>query len=226
MNLAYNNDPKVKQKYVNRMIAHRKADEVIQGEGFNNGRGCAIGCTLDKYDHNAWAIEICGDDGGEHVELGRLVDGIFESLPKDKAPQFAQDVLEAIPHGADLSLVTTEFKLWLLKDKEHGVYKYADSQGKKAINQVAGLLRRKIAGVKVRQKSWVAARVAARTADEDTAEDATWDAASAAASAAAGVTVGHTAGDGATFFYAARDAQATKLLELLKNAPVKQAEEL
>lgn len=44
--LAYHNDPKIKLKYVARFEAHRVADEVIQGQGWEDGKGCFVGCTL------------------------------------------------------------------------------------------------------------------------------------------------------------------------------------
>jgi len=228
---AYHNDPKVKAKYVNRMKRHIKSDEVKQGVGYENGRGCAVGCTLNGYDHKAFEDEL-----GVPEALAWLLDDL-----KD-APQFALDFLEAIPVGADLSLIAPKFNLWLLKDKEHGVYQYADAKGKKAINGVAKLLRRQIAGVKVRGSTWEKARAAARAAAEtawtawtagtawtakaawaaetaETAARAVWTAETAwtawtakAALAARAARAAETAGA------AARKIQADKLLELLKEA--------
>lgn len=28
-----------------------EADNIIRGTGWEDGKGCAIGCTLEKYDH-------------------------------------------------------------------------------------------------------------------------------------------------------------------------------
>lgn len=95
--LSYHNDPAVKAKYVNRFAAHRAADEVIQGTGFDNGRGCFVGCTLDDYNHSRFPIEL-----GWPEWLARLADTIFEGVPKAEAPQFGTDLLEAVPVGADL----------------------------------------------------------------------------------------------------------------------------
>ena len=47
--LSYHNDVNVKNKYVERFKQHMLADQVIQGTGFANGRGCFIGCTFDAY---------------------------------------------------------------------------------------------------------------------------------------------------------------------------------
>ena len=47
---AFHNDPAVKAKYQARLAAHRAAEQLIQGTGFEDGKGCAVGCTLDAYD--------------------------------------------------------------------------------------------------------------------------------------------------------------------------------
>ena len=95
--ISYHNDPAVKAKYVARFAAHRAADEVIQGQGFENGRGCFVGCTLDAYDHEQFPIEL-----GWPEWLARLADVIFEGLPKSESAQFGTDLLEAVPVGIDL----------------------------------------------------------------------------------------------------------------------------
>lgn len=60
--LSYHNDQAVKDKYVARFARHREMDQVIQGQGFENGRGCFVGCTLDAYDHSrSRRSKSCGD---------------------------------------------------------------------------------------------------------------------------------------------------------------------
>ena len=136
--LAYNNDPKIKLKYVNRMKAHIKADELIPGTGYEDGKGCAIGCTLNKYDHSAFPVEL-----GYPVELAQLQDAIFEGLSEESVRQdFALEFLDIVEPGADLSKVINKFYVWLLVDKEDGVIQYAvDRQTKDAIRRVAVRIR-------------------------------------------------------------------------------------
>ncbi len=55
---AYHNDPAVKAKYEERFAQHRAADAVIQGQGYDNGRGCFVGCTLQGYDHSRFPEEL------------------------------------------------------------------------------------------------------------------------------------------------------------------------
>ena len=49
--LAYHGDPAIKAKYLARVRAHRKADELVQGTGWRTDgpygevRGCVVGCT-------------------------------------------------------------------------------------------------------------------------------------------------------------------------------------
>ena len=98
--LSYHSDQAVKDKYVARFAEHRKQDEVVQGEGFENNRGCFVGCTLDAYEHNRFPVEL-----GWPEWLAHLADVIFEGLPKSEAPQFGTDLLDAVPVGVDLEPV-------------------------------------------------------------------------------------------------------------------------
>ena len=116
--LAYHNDPKIKAKYINRVEAHRKADELVQGIGWeSNGvtKGCAVGCTLEAYNHSRYPIEL-----GVPEDIAYLEDAIFEGLDKKTALQWPTRFLKAIPIGADLSLVCARFAVWCLTDKEFG----------------------------------------------------------------------------------------------------------
>lgn len=56
--LSFHNDIAVKQKYLDRVMAHQKADNIIRGTGWSNGKGCAVGCTLENYDHSRYPIEL------------------------------------------------------------------------------------------------------------------------------------------------------------------------
>jgi len=64
--IAYHGNPKIKEKYLKRVKAHAKADRLIQGIGWENGKGCAVGCTLEAYDHAAYETEL-GIPGGHLV---------------------------------------------------------------------------------------------------------------------------------------------------------------
>lgn len=106
---AFHGDEAVKQKYLARLKVHHEADEIVQGTGWENGHGCAVGCTLNAYDHSAYENEL-----GLPQWLALLEDRIFEGLPSIDAQQFAVDFLEAVPVGADVEKVR-----WQLASQRH-----------------------------------------------------------------------------------------------------------
>jgi hypothetical protein len=194
---AYHNDPAIKEKYIARMKAHIAADELIRGTGWEDGKGCAVGCTLDKYDHSAYPEEL-----GFPESLGRLEDTIFEEMSYEKSKLFPLQFLEAVEPGVDLEMVIPKFLHWLLVDPEHGVIRFAvDDRQRKIIDDVADLYSHWIGGDKPDKKLWDAAGAAAGAAAR-----AAWDAARAAAGAAAWAAAGDAAGDAA--WDAARAARA------------------
>jgi hypothetical protein len=181
--LAYQNDPAVKAKFQARFAAHRAADEVIQGEGFNaQGRGCFIGCTMNAYSHEAFANQI------GPLWLAHLADKIFEGIPKAEAPQFGTDLLEAIRPGADLEPV--RFMIAISRHErqlarlEGNAEPYAD-ECRKALQGVIDYCKLQLAGTaaeSARSAAWSAAR-SAESAARSAARSA-WSAARSAWSAA------------------------------------------
>ena len=103
--LTYRNNPDLKQSFITRFAAHRAADAVVQGLGFSNGRGCFIGCTMNEYNHEAFASRIAPE------WLARWADRVFEGLPIQDAPQFGSDLLEAIPVGMNIEKVMWQLAL-------------------------------------------------------------------------------------------------------------------
>jgi hypothetical protein len=55
---AFHNDNEIKQKYLKRVIAHQKADELIKGKYWEKGKGCAVGCTIHSGDHAKYETEL------------------------------------------------------------------------------------------------------------------------------------------------------------------------
>jgi hypothetical protein len=162
---AWHGDPAIQQKYVTRFAAHRAADEVIQGTGFDNGRGCFVGCTLDEYAHERFPIEL-----GWPEWLAHLADAIFEGLPKADAPQFGTDMLAAPRPGADLEPVRWKLSIArhriALKRLEGNAEPYA-VQVTAALNSVIELCEAKLAGSaddEAESAAWAAAAAARATA--------------------------------------------------------------
>lgn len=107
---AFHNDDKIKQKYLSRVKRHRELDNIIQGTGWNGERGCAVGCTLENYNHAAYEKEL-----GMPEWLARVEDTIFEGLTKEKAMLWPERFLAAIHPGADLEKIKTPFFIFILE---------------------------------------------------------------------------------------------------------------
>ena len=174
---AFHNDPAIKAKYIARVEAHRVADELIRGVGWEDGRGCAIGCTLDAYDHSRYPIEL-----GLPEWFARLEDAIFERLPVERAMRWPSDVLRAIPVGAaiddelrdELAALRLERLLPSLSENTQAYARQCEA----ALRQCVGFLRSpskdesaRSAAESARSAAWSAAESAARSA----AASAAWE---------------------------------------------------
>jgi hypothetical protein len=51
---AFHGDPKIRNRYLKRVRAHAAADQIIHGTYWQEGRGCAVGCTIHSDDHAAY----------------------------------------------------------------------------------------------------------------------------------------------------------------------------
>jgi hypothetical protein len=229
---AFLGKAEVKEKFLLRVRAHREADELIRGTYWENGKGCAIGCTIHSGNHADYERLL-----GIPLILARLEDGIFESLPNGSAMLWPERFLSAIEPGADLSLVWPRFAVWMLVDEKWGVLQFAKTKrSRKAIQDVADAYQSAVNGAE-KFPDWVALRnaAAAVVAAAHSAADAAsarWAAAAAvvasarwaadaAAAAAAAVASAHSAADAAAAASARwRSAQAEKLLELMAAAPI------
>jgi len=215
--VAYHNNPKIKEKYLARVRAHVKADQLVHGQYWEDGKGCAVGCTIHSGYHQAYEIEL-----GIPRILAHLEDRIFESLPNGQAQQWPEQFLQAIPVGADLSSVWPRFAIWMLTDADFGAIQFAKEQeGKVAIQNVADAYRQLLDDPET-VIDWRKLRVAAYAVTAYVAAYAA-NAANAAAIDAYAATTATAAADAAA--YAIRVnygkwnvAQSEKLLELLASA--------
>src|SRR5688572_29874601 len=121
---AFHNDPKIKEKYLKRVKAHQAADEIIHGQYWEEGKGCAVGCTIHSNKHASYEKEL-----GIPEVLARLEDRIFEGMSNGHSKEWPVKFLSVIRTGADLSLVWPKFAVWLLANKKDGVIKYAKTDG-------------------------------------------------------------------------------------------------
>jgi hypothetical protein len=234
--IAYHNDPKVKTAIIAQLKAHHKADEFVKGFYWEDGKGCAVGCTLHSGRHAEYEPRF-----GIPQMLARLEDCIFEGLSNGKAKDWPIKFMSAIKPGTDLSLVGWKFLYWLLTDKkvnpgiEHPLVK-------DAVKQCADMLVSLTEGKLIDKNAAWAAYDAANAAANDAAyanaacvaayaADAAYAAAYAAAAAdaaanAATNAAAYDAADAAARAASAADAayayslMAKKLLTLLNAAPL------
>src|SRR6266446_9264114 len=175
--LAYHDDPQIKDKYVNRVRAHAKADEIVKGFYWKDGKGCAVGCSVHSDNHTAYETEM-----GIPQMLARLEDRIFEGSTNGWSKQWPERFLEAIPIGADLSKVGWKFQHWLLLDPKEGVIRFARQQDKELFKEIGTLIWDLAMGKQISASAaWSAAWSAESAAWS--AESAAWSAESAAWSA-------------------------------------------
>ena len=139
---AFLNQSSVKRLYIARLKAHAKADEIQHGYYWENGKGCAVGCTIHGNQHRKYETEL-----GIPRILAKLEDVLFERMGNGHAKEFPLQFLSAIKVGADLSMVWPKFAHWMLLDPEHGVIRFAKKKKTKlAIQRVGELYGLKVAG--------------------------------------------------------------------------------
>lgn len=107
---AFHDSQEIKDKYVTRVKHHIELDNLVRGTGWSDGKGCAVGCTLEAYNHEAYETEL-----GIPEWLARLEDTLFERMSEEKSRTWPLRFLEAISVGADLEKVKAPFLTYILK---------------------------------------------------------------------------------------------------------------
>ncbi len=113
--LSYHSDPSIKARYLARVEGHGAADEIIKGQYWEAGKGCAVGCTVHGASHEAFESEL-----GIPEMLAWLEDVIFEGLPNGLAKTWPERFLSSIEPGKDLSRVGWRLLFWILTDSGFG----------------------------------------------------------------------------------------------------------
>jgi hypothetical protein len=201
--IAFHGDPAIKAQYLARVQAHAAADEIIHGTYWENGKGCAVGCTVHSSSHQAFETEL-----GIPCMLARLEDCLFEGQRNGTAKTFPARFLAAPVPGADLSPVAWQFLHWLLTEELAG---RDDPRVARQIKACADVLVPLTKGLPTdRQHAIEAAREArnAAYAATATADAAAYAAADAAAYAAAYAATATAAAYAASAAYATASAAA------------------
>jgi hypothetical protein len=201
MTTAYHGDAELKAKHIRSLLAHKRADSILQGtygEFHGNGKawkGCAVACSLRSMLKARGEFDRKRESYGDHEELAKLMgaplelfhlqDRIFEGMAPELAREWPLRFAHAIRPGADLSLVWPRFAVIILSDPERGVQRHASERGKSAIAAVCALFERRIAGLEPSSEEWAAAASAAWAAAAEAEAAAARAAAEAAAARAA-----------------------------------------
>ena len=226
--ISFHGDPKIKQRYLDRVRAHYEADEIVRGQYWAKDddcvyRGSAVGCTIHGNNHYKYETEL-----GMPSEIAFLEDFLFEHLPYGQHKTLPAEFLEAIEPGSDLNLFWPKMSIWLLSDIDWGVLRLVqEKQFKpqhKAVKGVLSLFERIVDGETPTNSEWWAAFDAARDAWGDA------DAGNAMRAAAVATSVSSAASifairSGLMNAWAANEISFVlnikeKMMELLKNAPV------
>lgn len=225
--LAWHGNPDLKAAAVARMRAHAANDSIIRGhygkmlnDNPRRFAGCFHGClTVETLaaERGCQPVQVANTlscsaihEAGERLwgipaRLGAVLDEVFEGQPG--YVRFAVRATEAIPVGADLSLVVDRWMLDVLTDGTYGAARGTTegSPERAAIDAVADLYRRRIVGDEPTTDEWhEASRQAAAHAYAENAAYNVYHATIAASSAAVcAVIVGNntpgTAADSAAF---------------------------
>jgi hypothetical protein len=167
--IAFHGKQEVKDFYLARAKAHFAADEIVHGQYWEDGKGCAVGCLIHSNSHSQLAKEI-----NIPIEMAFLIDRLFERMSNVTAKSFPVRFIESIPVGAELDGVIDRYFLALLSDKDHGVILSANDHTRKPIQDVIDLFARQVSGQGIPTvDEWTAAGSAAYSAAYSAAGSAT-----------------------------------------------------
>ena len=107
---AFHGSRGIKAAYLRRVEDHRKADEIVKGQYWRGGKGCAVGCTIHSEDHKAYELEL-----GIPEWLARAEDTLFEGMDSERARLWPSQFLKAINTGANLDKVKIPFVIFILQ---------------------------------------------------------------------------------------------------------------
>lgn len=153
--IAFWNNPTVKEAMMIQVENHRQADQIVKGQYWENGKGCAVGCMVHSSSHKTVEAVI-----GLPYDCVQLMDFIFERLPNHEAKLFPGQVLDAMRPGADLTHVSDRFIITLLADPKHGTRQYCHKREVELTNNAIDLYQRRCNGYESSQNVWLDEEIA------------------------------------------------------------------
>lgn len=149
MQQAFQNKQSLKQEIVSRMKEHIKLDQLVQGTGYDEslGKGCAVGCSINCYNHQSFADTLDVD-----LWIPQIYDNLHEGINVKHIAKFNLDFLNSIPVGmskeqSDMVRLKL-FYFILTKIIPSKFQKY------KEIAAIIDLFKQSIKGVTVTRKQW------------------------------------------------------------------------
>lgn len=132
---AFHNDHSIKEKYIQRVKEHSEADEIIKGTYWEDGKGCAVGCTIHSSDHSLYETEL-----GIPMWLARAEDAIFEGLSNVKAKKWPLRFLNSIKIGDNLERIKIPFLIYAV-ESSLDKFDHSKSKLKDSIDKVIYILK-------------------------------------------------------------------------------------
>src|ERR1700676_815813 len=107
---AYHNDPAIKEVLINQLQAHYDADEIIKGTYWQDGKGCAVGCSIHSSDHSLYEKEL-----GLPEWIARVEDRIFEGLPNHLSKEWPLRISKAVKIGSNIDKIKIPFLILVVE---------------------------------------------------------------------------------------------------------------
>ena len=163
-----------KQKYIDRAVLHRKADEIVKGLYYEDGKGCCVGCLAHA---NENAHEELEKQTGIPEWLSRVADSLHEGLTDGEYQKWPELFVSSVPknttHDDFLYKVKAPFIVFVLKSNLENFDHDRHPDVLNAVNGSIELWERD----DIYSTSWNAAESAASIAAESAARNAAWSAA-------------------------------------------------
>ena len=200
---------------------HQAQDNFVRGRYFSDGKGCAVGCSLESIARIKGVSLFRGFGHHKLYErhmgipewLAHVEDALFERMGLERSKTWPIEFIEAISEGADLEKAKAPFMIAVLEEALGCFNHTAFPDAKMIIDRVAHLW----ATGGTREEFSIAANAAFCAAKAADAADAVYDAICAAYAAV------YAAEDAYAAVYAAEDANAVvermadKLLRILNS---------
>lgn len=118
---AFTNTTMTKEELLKELKWHQEQDNIIKGTYFEDGKGCAVGCSLESLGRKK-KIKIDVEDHSLYEEhfgipewLARVEDILFEGMSESRSKTFPYEFIDAINIGSNLNDIENDFKIFVLE---------------------------------------------------------------------------------------------------------------